>query len=345
MPLSCSYCGCLGHNITRCDNPVVNILNNNMRNIFINIIQQNLPLTVSEQLFVNTVCRRFNSSDLKVVSIRNTTVRANSRKIEFALSLWAYYFTNNSINVINVNVININENENENENVNENENENVNENVINDIANWVEINHTSTTHTNENRLPVVADEIPSYAIDIDIDIDIDTHHNGNEENVNVFELEDYTYATPTRINRQNSNVGESNRIRLERRNSNMYIPLEDEFIPFSTNLDQDFESVEDIVKNVIRKFYISPILVCQETDEELEEAFECPVCYESIKNINSITLNCCHKFCEGCIKGILNTHNSIRGVPGPGCALCRERMTTFVVKNDTLLDSISEYCS
>lgn len=101
-------------------------------------------------------------------------------------------------------------------------------------------------------------------------------------------------------------------------------------------LEQDFEMA------AINKYYISPVLMVQESDEELDKNLECPICYEDIKLLDSVTLNCGHLFCYTCIKSTMQSHPNLRR--SPSCAMCRETMTTFVVKNEELLEAVSHHC-
>ena len=113
-----------------------------------------------------------------------------------------------------------------------------------------------------------------------------------------------------------------------------YQSAEDEFIPFVTNLLPEFEAEA-------KKFNIVPLLLCMESKEELEAVSECAICYESTKLEDSVILNCEHQFCHGCVKQTLATCSSRKK---PTCALCREPMEIFIVKNQNTYDCVSELC-
>lgn len=115
---------------------------------------------------------------------------------------------------------------------------------------------------------------------------------------------------------------------------NNYQPADDEFIPFVSNLLPEFEAEA-------KKFNIVPLLLCMESKEELEAVSECAICYESTKLEDSVILNCEHQFCHGCVKQTLATCNSRKK---PTCALCREPMEIFIVKNQNTYDCVSELC-
>ena len=108
----------------------------------------------------------------------------------------------------------------------------------------------------------------------------------------------------------------------------------DDFIPI--NLNPAFDAAATPVK----KYHINPILFCSETDEELEEVSECAVCYDSVKLLDSVTLNCDHQFCGGCIKNLCQIVQKRH----LNCPLCREQICSFIVKSDELLDSVAENC-
>jgi hypothetical protein len=115
-----------------------------------------------------------------------------------------------------------------------------------------------------------------------------------------------------------------------------YVPREDEFIPFATrNLNQEFDALSNV-----KKFKIVPILHL--TEETEETADECAICYEATKLKDTVRLNCGHHFCGTCIKSSLNAHNDMYH-RAPSCALCRTRMTTFVVKNKDVYNLVAEH--
>lgn len=89
----------------------------------------------------------------------------------------------------------------------------------------------------------------------------------------------------------------------------------------------------------IRKYNIRPVLKCIEDKGEVNE---CSICYENIKCIDMVELNCKHTFCATCITGSLKAHNN--RYCSPVCALCRAQMTCFNVKNPEIYNLVSEHC-
>jgi hypothetical protein len=58
--------------------------------------------------------------------------------------------------------------------------------------------------------------------------------------------------------------------------------------------------------------------------------FECAICIENHLEINSVVLNCKHRFCYDCVSSYLkhnNNNNTLK--KSPCCALCREEYTTM----------------
>jgi hypothetical protein len=110
-------------------------------------------------------------------------------------------------------------------------------------------------------------------------------------------------------------------------------------------LDNEFDFIgfsEEMNNAYIKKYNIVPSLFCEEAEAELEEIEECSICYEQMKRINAVTLNCEHRFCGGCIKQTLECHTDL--INNPSCALCRTTMTSFCVKNPDTYNEISLYC-
>jgi len=67
--------------------------------------------------------------------------------------------------------------------------------------------------------------------------------------------------------------------------------------------------------------------------------FECAICIENHLEINSVLLNCKHRFCYDCVSSYLK-HNSAKKTPC--CALCREEYTTMEIPDYNNLLSIHE---
>ena len=96
----------------------------------------------------------------------------------------------------------------------------------------------------------------------------------------------------------------------------------------------------------VKTYNIMPIFVFKDEndeDEEEEKEMDCPICYESIKCVDLIKLNCSHKFCGLCLKGILDRHNR-QVTHNPKCALCRAFMCSFDIQNPEIYNLVSKFC-
>lgn len=192
------------------------------------------------------------------------------------------------------------------------------------------------------RLPVVPDPIPEFAQDLE--------HQPDDENSIIW----YIDRTPSQVNipqnlhevfpnisgrsirnRYLINEEFNNIFRHFRGNineSNVYdSQVTSPTIPL--NLDETFS-------RTIRKFNIIPSLLVQE-GENLEECDDCPICYDSVKLLNSVKINCGHKFCGDCVIQTLKHSNR----DNTFCAMCRGKIETCVVKKQEVYDKIVEYCN
>lgn len=104
------------------------------------------------------------------------------------------------------------------------------------------------------------------------------------------------------------------------------------------NLANDFASE---MPAIIKKYRIRLNLKENDTNLNEENMVDCPICYENISKTNLVKLNCNHEFCAPCIKNTIIHHTKIYN---PSCALCREMMLNFTVKNAETYDLISENC-
>jgi len=179
------------------------------------------------------------------------------------------------------------------------------------------------------RLPAHPDPIPEYARDLE--------EPGSPETV-IQEENDLTWyidRTPTPMSTLRMLMLQSppSRHRL----GNIYGGPWEERNRLIVNLSTAFDAVATIPQ--IKKYDIEPMLVSGEVEEGEEE---CAICYENIECMDLVKLNCNHKFCGSCIKGSLKSHNNI--YRGPSCALCREEIVSFRVKNPEIYDLVAEHC-
>ena len=98
------------------------------------------------------------------------------------------------------------------------------------------------------------------------------------------------------------------------------------------------------VTPVVRRYNIMPTFVFKAEDEaEDDKEIDCPICFESYKCVNLITLNCSHQFCGDCIATILERHD-INITHKPTCALCRAFMSSFDIQNIEVYNLLANRC-
>jgi len=201
------------------------------------------------------------------------------------------------------------------------------------VHEWIEVEHHS-----QIVIPQIPDQVPAYAQDLEgqeqeqeeqgptlwvIDRTPSPIHN------NIINYNNYAHIRPSQLIRL---------IREQVNNHYNYQPAEDEYIPF-TNAGA-VRNLEEELSAEVLKFDIVPLMIC-ETSEDLETTSECVICYEPTKLVDVVVLNCNHQFCQTCIKQTLMKH---RKICGPSCALCRQPMSTFTVKNPDTYNAIAEHC-
>ena len=134
------------------------------------------------------------------------------------------------------------------------------------------------------------------------------------------------------------------------RESRVVMPRVPDVIPvfaqdLDVNISWSIDRTPDVNLAAIcsqNKFNIELVIEMKKEEEEEEEEEECAICYDKIKTVDEVMLNCGHTFCGLCIKTILTNHNNMRN--DPCCALCRKDMSKFVVKNQEIYNLVSEYC-
>jgi hypothetical protein len=89
------------------------------------------------------------------------------------------------------------------------------------------------------------------------------------------------------------------------------------------------------------KFDISIVIEDAKEEQEQEQDFDCPICFELTKTESKITLNCGHTFCGQCIKKTLTSCNGRT----PTCALCRTSVTSLKVPNKEMHDLVAPHCN
>lgn len=69
-----------------------------------------------------------------------------------------------------------------------------------------------------------------------------------------------------------------------------------------------------------------PLLLCLETETELQSLVECAICYDETARLNMDTFQCQHSFCHTCVMKLLDN------IQGINCPFCRVSVKTIEVK-------------
>ena len=114
-----------------------------------------------------------------------------------------------------------------------------------------------------------------------------------------------------------------------------------EYYSFFAN--NNFERLMDDITNSIVRVPRIPLdfnkIFTNIDNNELDDNEECPICYETMNNLNDdnnvVKILCNHKFCKKCISEWLNTNDY--------CPMCKENMRELTTKEDDMdIDSFRE---
>ena len=295
--MSCSFCNSSFHNIRGCRDPMISLLYQTIKVIYVDIM--NLYPHDAEMHFNSVLNRRFNLRELRAVCVTHTNFPASRTKPEIIDTLYQYY----SSRVNNLH--------------HQSEEQSVLESRI---------------------LPTQPDPIPDFAHDL-----VDPQYPEAEPTINW-----YIDRTPLSPESVIQILQQPPSIRHNLRVPSLYddILTREEIIEYDRNniginLSSHFEAVSGNIPFVphVNKYKINPVLVLDELEEGVED---CAICYESIKCMDLVKLNCEHKFCGDCINSSLKAHNNM--YCGPSCALCRTPMVSFNVKNQEIYNLVSKHC-
>ena len=300
--MPCSYCGCWGHNIRLCDNPTITIHYNNIKGIYISIPILSRGALVDER-FRDSVSR-YTVRILKTVVAKFVGGSISLLKNDLINQLWA----NCRLIITGTGLQN----------------------------EWIE----------RVTLPNIPDVIPAYAQDLSISNGtVVTEFGPFNAFESVFQNSDQRHVSGTRV----FEILRNARALLRNTNTSQVRAIHDyleDYLAFSPrfleeelarNLESEFERI-----NIPKKYNISTCISVTETEEELEKCEDCSICFEETKLLDTVTINCGHKFCGTCITNTLKMYNTMTA--GPACAFCRSQMTSFVVKNQEIYSLVSEHC-
>ena len=312
--MPCSFCHVGSHNINGCDSEIITILYERIKNIYLDYLRNN-PSNIQSS-FITSVTRRITVRGLRAVCARIGFSRTSSQiKIELIQLLYTYF--NNSIHL-----------------------------------------GIPSIHASATRLPTEPDPIPDYAQDLNEDVATPTQEQSTFNWVidrTPSPMSDFLIRMTAAHMPQDRDTADANfstpigRVPFRNGNEWIIVPREGQEMHrhrsiLATNLLDQFDSVSSNIPfgQETPKYNIQPILVSDELEECIEECIEeCAICYENIKCTDLVKLNCNHTFCGCCIKKTLKTQNIYHP---PTCALCREKMSTFRIKNPEIFELVSEHC-
>lgn len=101
--------------------------------------------------------------------------------------------------------------------------------------------------------------------------------------------------------------------------------------------ENDIPTREELIP---AKWIIHPLLICLETEYELQEPVLCAICLDSHKKIDVLTTNCEHEFCKKCMCDYLDSDYLNNQNRMPTCAMCRTIITTLETKDVEYYDEI-----
>jgi hypothetical protein len=84
-----------------------------------------------------------------------------------------------------------------------------------------------------------------------------------------------------------------------------------------------------------QQWKISTTLLCLETEEELKDPVDCPICLDTCTKLETISTNCNHTFCKDCICSHID-HRKQK----PVCPMCRTYITSFEIKDVEIYDEL-----
>jgi hypothetical protein len=109
--------------------------------------------------------------------------------------------------------------------------------------------------------------------------------------------------------------------------------------PIQAEVVPEVVAEAEVVANQARYYRITATILCTESEAELQELKECPICYsDETKMIDMLTTNCNHEFCLSCICSHIDSIELNRKV---ACPMCRADITNFVVKNQDFYQIIN----
>jgi len=309
--MSCSFCYKRGHNITMCNDIFIDIYYHRIKNIFMYILRQIYPHNIENYTELGkSILNRFKLRELRAIGVQFCWQNARMNKYQLIPIIWDYFKTR--------------------------------------------IYYPPPLPEEQQPPELIIDRTPSpllrrygnrtmshmmhyYRNDEHIvNIEMDLRNNMIIRNliteIDAVAAEAFIAAAEAQIQAQ----AEARQAHVEARQAQIDAHLE---AHLEAQLAQQLEA-QQLIEAQNKRYNIIPTFIIKDENKEVEDA-DCPICYESIKDVDLITLNCSHKFCGSCITHILENHNINSK---PTCALCRTYMCKFDIQNPDVYHLVAKYC-
>jgi hypothetical protein len=351
--MSCSFCGIRGHNINRCNSPTIDSLFERIKIMWIDILNTIDSVGEREIRFKTDLDICFNLPELRAVGVKYAYGLASWRKSVIIENLYNYFSSRitlpeeeqpwleaRRLPVVPDPIPDFARDL-------EQQQDNITWNIdrtpsYSNVASTFEEEIIPDGYRTPPSIISIHEEPPAPRRRIDFGNYIRLLSNQHDQ-VSLHELRDALIADFEWSN----TTGDRYNIFVTRRllrivNESLATGRQIIVPPMPLNLDERFSPMPlNLDEARVRKFNIIPTLLVQET-ENLEESDDCPICYETVKILDSVKMGCGHKFCGECITQTLQKHNKRNE---PCCAMCRGKMETCVVKKQEIYDKIVEYCN
>ena len=310
--MSCSFCYNRGHNITMCNDIKIDIYYHRIKNIFMYILRQIYPHNIENYTELGkSILNRFKLRELRAIGVQFCWQNARMNKSQLIPIIWDYFKTR--------------------------------------------IYYPPPLPEEQQPPELIIDRTPSpllmrygnmtishmmqyYRNDEHI-VNIEMDLMNNMIIRNLIDAEAFIAAVEAQVQAQ----AEARQAHVEARQAQIDAHLEAQIqAQLAQQLEaQQLEAQQLEAQN--KRYNIMPTIIIKDKNTEVEEDADCPICYESIKSVDLITLNCSHKFCGSCITHILENHNS-NSNSNPTCALCRTYMCKFDIQNPVVYHLVAKYC-
>ncbi len=317
--MSCSFCSSRSHNIILCENPMIGVLYERIKEMFVDLVLH-IPNDV-ETNFKVLLRRRYNLREMRAVGVRFMNASARMTKSQL-IELMFQYFNTRIMNPISEPL------------------PRVTQQTPLDLP--VSQNSLQVTQLPGESDPYGPSLNDLILLEETISL-IDEIQQPPQANVTSSGITWYIDRTPSpvSITSLQSFMSEQNLNRRLLYQLASYIDSTYHGMILNsmrTNLSDSFNSAAG--DGQIKKYNIK---INNSIEHGVDEGCgDCAICFDTKTTAELIKLNCDHNFCGICIKGILTAHEDM--YKGPACALCRIPMTTFTVRSEETSNIVFEHC-